>query len=195
MIASPEDLLGHIHLLEEEISKLKQMMRAPRPEQGTAPYFPIDLLVFRVKELMFGLQVELTEEVIQMVRVSPLPRAPAGVRGTVNRRGHLVSVLDLVPALYGKDRPLTPDLFLVFCGGEQVFSLVVDEVLNVQQFHAADMDAAVAMSLPGFVRCLLRFDNQALALLEPSALVVAGQMDRLSNSLTDLVRGTEEHHR
>jgi purine-binding chemotaxis protein CheW len=48
---------------------------------------------------LHGCDVALVEEVLTRARIHPLPDMPADVLGVVSRRGELVPVLDLAPAL------------------------------------------------------------------------------------------------
>ena len=107
----------------------------------------------RVDDFVIAVPVRQVEEVTPIVLVSPLPKAPAAVRGTFPYRGRLVPVLDIRFALGGPLAPLTPDLFLVIVStAERPFALAVGGVDEVHRFGSNDVEPAPLLtSLPAFV--------------------------------------------
>ncbi|MDA3852091.1 MAG: chemotaxis protein CheW [Spirochaetaceae bacterium] len=52
-------------------------------------------LTFNVKDEVFALKVEGVQEVLEMPRITRVPRMPAFLRGIINLRGSVVPVIDL----------------------------------------------------------------------------------------------------
>lgn len=84
---------------------------------------------------LFGIAVEAVREVVRDQPVTPVPRAPAAVRGLVNLRGRIVAAVDLRRCL----DPGAPDgrgdrragSLVVLKSSLGEVSLVVDEVRDV----------------------------------------------------------------
>src|SRR4051812_18987380 len=53
------------------------------------------ILVFRVGDALYGCEVEDAQEIIPMRSMTRLPGAPPFVRGLINVRGIIVTVIDL----------------------------------------------------------------------------------------------------
>ena len=54
---------------------------------------------FQVGEDLLGVEILLVREIIRQVEFTPLEEAPAGVRGLLNLRGQIITVLDLAALL------------------------------------------------------------------------------------------------
>jgi chemotaxis signal transduction protein len=53
------------------------------------------LLVFQVADASYALPVECVREIVRQRPTTPIPRAPADVRGVISLRGEILQVIDL----------------------------------------------------------------------------------------------------
>ncbi|MBN2371035.1 MAG: chemotaxis protein CheW [Vicinamibacteria bacterium] len=53
------------------------------------------LVTFFLGDEEYGLDVRLVQEIIRVLETTPVPRAPAHVKGVVNLRGRIIPVVDL----------------------------------------------------------------------------------------------------
>jgi purine-binding chemotaxis protein CheW len=92
---------------------------------------------FCVDGLFFGVEVQKVQEVIRYQEMTPVPLAPAVVRGLINLRGQIVTAIDLRRALGLNERPAgSLPMNVVVRTDDGVVSLLVDEigdVLNVDE--------------------------------------------------------------
>ena len=84
---------------------------ASEPTAQTAgdPPAPCSLLRMAVGDEMVAVGIEDVREILQMTRLTPLPRTPDFVRGVMNLRGAVVPVVDLAapagPRAHGAQPP------------------------------------------------------------------------------------------
>lgn len=136
------------------------------PCQGSAESIPDQrgmmtmqpLLAFRLDQRSFALPLAQAERALQAVAVTPLPQAPAIVRGIVNVGGRIVPVIDLRRrlGLPERDLALGDQLLLARTTGRPL-AMVVDAVLGVvscddQDFVAVDEIVAGTGYLRGIAR-------------------------------------------
>lgn len=93
---------------------------------------PHQFCTFILGDLTFGLQVHAIQEVIRYQEMTPVPLAPAIVRGLINLRGQIVTAIDLRLRLNLPPRSddALPMNVIVRCGDGAV-SLLVDEIGDV----------------------------------------------------------------
>ncbi len=60
---------------------------------------------FLVNDLLFGIEVEKVQEVTRGAEITPVPLAPPTVRGLINLRGEIVTVIDIRRCLQLSERP------------------------------------------------------------------------------------------
>jgi len=68
---------------------------------------------FRLRTALYGLDVALIQSVSTVPALTPIPHAPASVRGYVNLRGQIHLIVDLAYLLHGESAPDSPDTRLV----------------------------------------------------------------------------------
>jgi len=134
------------------------------------------LLMFRSAGRIFAVDAEAAREILPAQAATRLPGASRAVRGLVNIRGLLVTLIDAAPAM-GLGEPAAPGTGVVLLldhKGHRV-GLVVDEVLDLVAVDDAELDERGA--LPGVRPDLVRAVGTAaghpfvqleiIALLEP----------------------------
>jgi chemotaxis signal transduction protein len=101
------------------------------------------VLVVSVADTEYGIPVGQVREVFRGERVTRVPGAPAVVRGIVNVRGAVVTVLELAELL-GAVRAVTSTSVVLLEHGSRLIGLAVDAVrdVRVQDANPAEADAA-----------------------------------------------------
>lgn len=99
------------------------------------------LVVFVLAERQFALGISVVERIVRAVEITPLPGAPAGVRGAINVEGRVIPVLDLrahfgIPA---RELRATDHLVLVHTAHGSV-ALLVDSVAGVIPRNESEAD-------------------------------------------------------
>jgi len=95
------------------------------------------LVVFRLDELRIALLLTAVERIVCAVEVTPLPGAPAMVRGAIDMQGRVLAVLNLRRRFCLPEREIWPaDQFVIASTARRAVALVVDEaegVIEVEQ--------------------------------------------------------------
>ncbi|MDB4875882.1 MAG: chemotaxis protein CheW [Gemmatimonadetes bacterium] len=126
-------------------------------------------LLFRVGETMYGCDVADAQEIVPLRRMTRLPGAPACVRGLINMRGTIVTVLDLGVRVDPQRAPAREGSILLVRHGERLVGVVVDEVLDVRGLDIEAGDAATAGG--ALVRGVASVDGGAVVILDLGALI------------------------
>ena len=97
----------------------------------------IQLVTFRIGEEEFGVDILAVQEIIRLMQITMVPRAPAFIEGVINLRGKVIPVMDVrlrfhLPAVEYNDRTCV----VVVCVADVTIGLVVDtvsEVVNIPE--------------------------------------------------------------
>jgi purine-binding chemotaxis protein CheW len=96
---------------------------------------------FYLDDQLIGVPVERVQEVLQSVRLTPVPLAPPVVAGLLNLRGQIVVAQDLRVRLGWGPRPAErPSAHAVVRLGAERVSLVFDRVGDVLEVNAMDVE-------------------------------------------------------
>jgi purine-binding chemotaxis protein CheW len=132
------------------------------------------VLLFRSAGQLFGVDAEVAREILPVLPATRIPGAPAAIRGLVNVRGLLVTLVDAAVALglAATPSPEAGSVLLLDHGSHRV-GLVVDEVLDLAVLDDADFDDGGALPgvRPDLVRAVGTAAGRPFAQLATSALL------------------------
>src|SRR5688572_3677891 len=101
----------------------------------------MDVLVFEVGGVRYGLPASQVREIVRAVTIVPLPRAPAIVEGVVNVHGTVVPVLDLRTRFRLPAKPLSHTDHLVLAwAGPRLVALRADRAIAMERIAPEHMD-------------------------------------------------------
>jgi purine-binding chemotaxis protein CheW len=132
----------------------------------------IPTLLFRVGRDLYGSKVTTAQEAIPLRKATRVPGAPSHVRGLINLRGTIVTVVDLAARLDGA-RSAGDDGSILLVrqnGGDRIVGAVVDVVLDVRSI-AIDESAATAGARGGVTRGLAMMDDTTVVILDLDVLI------------------------
>lgn len=105
----------------------------PKKEETKVVVPEVQLVVFRLRDEEFGLNILDVREIVRMMHITHIPEAPGFIEGIINLRGQVIAVVDLAKQfelLAQKELPKTARIVVVEVHGELV-GLIVDEVPEV----------------------------------------------------------------
>jgi purine-binding chemotaxis protein CheW len=126
-------------------------------------------LLFRAGETVFGADGADVRELIPLGEITRLPGAPAYVRGLINVRGTIVTILDLGVRLDSSAVPATEGSILLVSHRERLVGVVVDEVADVRQLEVDPSGASQAAG--DLVRGVATLDGAPVVVLDLAALI------------------------
>lgn len=148
----------------------------------------LQLVVFRIEEQQYALPLHAVEQVLPMVAVSPLPKAPAVALGVLNLHGKVIPVLD-IRRRFGlplRDYGLTAHL-LVARTIRRTLTLPVDEVLGVRKVATEAVTPPDAV-LPGIghVSGIVALADGLLFIHDLDTFLSLDEERRLTDALKEL---------
>jgi purine-binding chemotaxis protein CheW len=144
-----------------------------QPEADEPDEVPTEpLLVVLVGERSFALPLEGVLEVVPSRPFARLPGAPAAVRGVVNVRGRVVTVIDLGAALEVEPATASADhrVLVLAHDGRQV-GIAVSEVARIARVPLAELAEAPGGAAPGWVRATTMLEEREVPVLAADALL------------------------
>jgi purine-binding chemotaxis protein CheW len=125
-------------------------------------------LLFRSGDTVYGVDSTQIQEIIPILRVTRLPGAPPFVRGLINVRGTIVTLIDLGLRLEPSRAPIVDGSVLLARFRDRTVGLVVDEVLDVR---GVVVEESPEGSTSGVVRGLSTVDARAVVILDLDAMM------------------------
>jgi purine-binding chemotaxis protein CheW len=125
-------------------------------------------LLFRVGGVVYGCDIREPQEIIPFRQPTRLPGAPAHVRGLINVRGVIVTVIDLAIRLDSSRQPAEAGSILLVRHRERLVGLIVDGVVDVRSLALGD---APDGSNRAITRGVAAVDDGATLVLDLGAII------------------------
>lgn len=135
----------------------------------------LELLSFRLAEQEYSVDIMSVREIRGWTRATPLPHAPAHVRGVINLRGTVLPVVDLSTRL--GMAPVEGDarnVIIVVQVGNQTAGLLVDAVSDILALPRTELQPPpdlAADAAHSFVQALTIVDGRMIRVLDLTAVL------------------------
>jgi len=92
----------------------------------------IQLVIFKIGNEEFGVNIHQVKEIVRLIPITPIPRAPEFIEGVVNLRGQVLAVMDLAKRLELPSHPHSEKTRIIVVEVEDnTVGMIVDEVTEV----------------------------------------------------------------
>jgi purine-binding chemotaxis protein CheW len=169
---------------------------------GLPPETVCSLLRMAVGDDVLAVPIEDVREILQVSRLTPLPRTPRFVRGVMNLRGSVVPVIDLAARLGGSPTEMGRRSCIVVVEGSNavdpehpdhhtpmVMGLLVDAVFEVFDRAGHEIEPAPALGTrvdPHYLRGMTRAAGRLIGVLALPQVLAA-------QDLADCIAGFQPH--
>ncbi len=101
----------------------------------------LQMLTFSLDNVLYGVNVSQVREVKNFEGVTPVPYAPAYVRGVTNLRGEVIPVVDLRKRFGMANEKSESSNIMIIVQDKHPVGIVVDSVMEVLTLPTADIEA------------------------------------------------------
>ncbi len=127
----------------------------------------VDVVEFQLGEEHYALDIQIAREIVEMMPITPLPRAPEYLAGIINLRGEITNIIDLRDLLglpesrEAENRKivvLMPDV----ASGSNV-GIIVDDVHSVISIHNEQIERindGITSSISGYVKAIIKIGDE-----------------------------------
>lgn len=150
-------------------------------------------LIFKINEVLFGIDSHLVQEIVKLPEVSPLEEVPAYIRGLVNLRGKVIPVMD-INLRVGRHSQIyrLSDALVVLHDNENVLGVIVNEVIeivelpidNVKQLSGFHDEDGTKQRL---INAVARTDDGIILLLNQTQLFRFAPIENLDQEIAEVI--------
>lgn len=141
----------------------------------------IELLTFQVGKQEYAIDIMSVREIRGWSKATPLPHAPTFVRGVINLRGTVLTIVDLADRLgMGRTETNERNVIIVVHTGKETVGLLVDAVSDILAINKSDLQTPPEMSADNnqtFVSALMIADDRMIRILALAAALPTESME------------------
>ena len=149
-------------------------------------------LTFQIRNEVYGVSIEAVREINSMTEVTPVPQVPPFVKGVINLRGKVISVIDLRLRLGIEAGEYTRNTCIIVIdarGGQ--LGVIVDTVREVQDISDDQLEGPPSYgsnkSEDQFLIGMGKVEKQVIMLLDLTEALTAEQVTEIAASASDAV--------
>jgi len=160
-----EDILAQF--LDRAQTEANQVSATENREQGEEL---LHLVTFQLAKEEYGVEIANVQEIIRATDITPVPGAPAHVRGVINLRGKIIPVVDLRRrfALPETDSSDARRIVVVELGPKRIGMLVdsVSQVIRVPAGVVEEMPEEATGVDENYIRGIGKLDSRLIIILD-----------------------------
>jgi len=114
----------------------------------------------------YALDIHLAREIVEMLQITPIPRAPHYISGVINLRGEITNIMNLNTMLGLVNQEARDNQKIIILVPEAVsgsnIGIIVDDVIGVLQVAESDVEHlgdGLASEVSGFVKGIIKLQR------------------------------------
>jgi purine-binding chemotaxis protein CheW len=123
----------------------------------------IDVVEFELGGERYALDINLAREIVEMMPITPIPRAPPYISGVINLRGEITNIMNLNTLLSLPDKDVRENQKIIVlvpdaAKGNNV-GIIVDDVSSVRQVAESDIEhigTGISSEFSQFVKGIIK---------------------------------------
>ncbi|MDV2482555.1 purine-binding chemotaxis protein CheW [Methanoculleus sp. Wushi-C6] len=127
----------------------------------------VDVVEFQLGEEHYALDIQIAREIVEMMPITPLPRAPRYLTGIINLRGEITNIIDLrdllgLPGSGSAENQKIVVLMPDVSGGSNV-GIIVDDVhsvISVRDEQIERINDGITSSISNYVRAIIKIGDE-----------------------------------
>ena len=127
----------------------------------------VDVVEFQLGEEHYALDIQIAREIVEMMPITPLPRAPRYLAGIFNLRGEITNIIDLrdllgLPGSGSVENQKIVVLMPDVSGGSNV-GIIVDDVhsvISVRNEQIERINDGITSSISGYVKAIIKIGDE-----------------------------------
>lgn len=157
----------------------------------------VQLVVFRIGDEEFGVEINQVREIVKLVSITRMPKAPMFIEGVVNLRGQIITVIDLAKRLDlpSKGRTETSRIMVVEVNDNTVGMIVdsVSEVLRLSTDEIEDTPSLIETEVhEQYLRGVGKIGDRLLILLDLNSVLNSEEMHHIAKHIGSIKDNLEK---
>lgn len=127
-------------------------------------------VVFKLGEEHFAVETAKILSINDMMKITPVPKAPAHIKGLINLRGSIKSLVDIHLLLNIEPHENQNNIIILKVNEEEI-GIIVDDVEEVIDIDEQKLQKLEARNIEYYIKGVIELDNRLLTIIDIEKLL------------------------
>lgn len=130
----------------------------------------MQVVIFKILDEQFAVETEKIKSINDMMEVTAVPKAPAYIKGLINLRGNVSSLLD-VNLLLGLEESKEQSSIIILNLQEESVGISVDEVSEVLDIEENLVEKTEELKEKPYLKGVIKFKDRIVTLIDINKMI------------------------
>ena len=169
------------------------MAKSPEISDKGSGDAELQLVVFKIQTEDFGVEINSVQEIIRMVNITEIPRAPPYVKGLINLRGHIIVVINLSTIMRAQSKEVDANVRIIVTDvGGTVMGFIVDSVSEVIRMPGKSIEPTPSIITSKirseYIRGVGKINERLLILLNLNKMLSSEELNNIQNMSSEIAK-------
>lgn len=127
-------------------------------------------VVFKLGEEHFAVETAKILSINDMIKITPVPKAPAHIKGLINLRGSIKSLVD-IHLLLNIEPYENQNNIIILKVNEEEIGIIVDDVEEVIDIDEQKLQKLETRNIEYYIKGVIELDNRLLTIIDIEKLL------------------------
>jgi len=127
-------------------------------------------VVFKLGEEHFAVETAKILSINDMMKITPVPKAPAHIKGLINLRGSIKSLVDIHLLLNIEPHENQNNIIILKVNEEEI-GIIVDDVEEVIDIDEQKLQKLETRNIEDYIKGVIELDNRLLTIIDIEKLL------------------------
>ncbi|MGH4141116.1 chemotaxis protein CheW [Clostridium sp.] len=131
----------------------------------------MQVVVFKVNEEQFAVETAKVQSINDMMEITKVPKSPDYIKGLINLRGNIISLLDINLLLDIEKGEGSQENIIILNLGDESVGVTVDQVDEVLEIDEKQIEKIETDRKKTYIKGVINFNDRIITLIDISKLI------------------------
>lgn len=131
----------------------------------------MQVVVFKLNDEQFGVETSKVQSINDKMEVTKVPKAPNYIKGLINLRGNVISLLDINLLLDIPKSDVDQENIIMLSMQDELVGIYVDQVDEVIEVNEDELEKVEDGSKRNYIKGIIKFNDRIVTLIDIDRLL------------------------
>ncbi|WP_035289809.1 chemotaxis protein CheW [Clostridium sp. KNHs214] len=132
----------------------------------------MQVVVFKLQDEEFAVETAKIQSISDTMEITRVPKAPDYIRGLINLRGNIITLLNLKLLLDIESNDIKQENIIIVSINEESIGIIVDVVEEVLEIEENIIESVSEKDKKEYIKGIINFKNRIVTLIDIDKLVL-----------------------